>query len=473
MGLSSNLFIKIFFGFWLVTVAVLGSWLVTTDYFESQLPHPGARQGKPPGPPHRLMLRLLYNLETVNDTALKRLIDNVAEKHEIQLFLIDPRNKEFLGRDVPDAVLELTQKLRFERRRPFTTSADGRMAAYPVRRSSARPLTAVFVFPERRAVILDTLGDSFWLRVGLAVLISGLVCYGLSRLVTNRIRDLRSASRRLAQGDLDTRLQVRDKGGDETDELARDFNSMAGQLQERIQAQRRLLRDVSHELRSPLARLRLSLALAEEKPEQQAEYMGRIERETERLEELIEQLLSSQAREVMLDTPLDLCKLLRKLCEDASFEGAGSGKRVRFDTDQETALVRSHSDLLRKGLENILRNALHHTADNTAIEVGLSAGDGEYRVLITDHGPGVPDADLTQIFKEFYRSDTARTRESGGFGLGLAIARRAILQHGGAIDARNTGTGLQITVRLPAEGRLQAARDGYFSAGESFVGEKV
>ncbi len=468
MGLQSNLFIKVFIGFWLVTIAVLGSWLVATDYFESQLPRPEARQGKAPAQPHRLMLRLLYNLENMGDKALKRTVENVAEKHEIELYLVDRRSKDLLDRELSPEVMEITRQLHQETRRPFINSPDGRMAAYRIRRASARPMTAVFVFPERRAVILDTLSDSLWLRVGLAVLISGIVCYGLSRLVTNRIRDLRAASRRLAEGDLDTRLKVRDKGGDETDELARDFNTMAGQLQERIQAQKRLLTDVSHELRSPLARLRLSLVLAQEKPGQQAEYMGRIERETERLEELIEQLLSSQAGEVILDSVVDLRGLLDELCKDTRFEGEGAGKGCRFETEEPQALVQSHSDLLRKGFENILRNALHHTADNSPVEVELQQVDGEYRVTITDHGTGLPEAELAQIFREFYRSDTARTREAGGFGLGLAIAKRAILQHGGRIDASNTDSGLQIIVHLPAQAAPQTAAGTIFASGESF-----
>jgi len=225
---------------------------------------------------------------------------------------------------------------------------------------------------------------------------------------------------------------------------------MAGQLQERMQAQKRLLGDVSHELRSPLARLRLALALAEKKPDNRQEYMERIERETERLEELIEQLLSSQAQQVPLDTPVDLVPLLDRLCSDANFEGQTAGKSFTFAAAHRSAPVASHSDLLRKSFENILRNALHHTADNSRVAVSLQSEGDHYIVLIEDRGPGVPEQDLASIFDEFFRSDTARSRESGGVGLGLAIARRAIRQHGGTITARNTGSGLQIRVRLPA-----------------------
>ena len=216
------------------------------------------------------------------------------------------------------------------------------------------------------------------------------------------MQDLQLASRRLADGNLDTRLQVREIGGDETDELARDFNSMAHQLQERIQAQKRLLTDVSHELRSPVARLRLALALAQEKPEQRHAYMHRIERETERLEELIGQLLSSQSQPTQVTTTIDLTTLLVKLCADASFEGQASGKTCHFSTDLQQAPILSTSDMLRKAFENILRNAVHHTAQHTQIEVALACSGEIYHISITDCGPGVPQTDLEKIFNEFY-----------------------------------------------------------------------
>jgi len=452
MTLHGNLFIKVFLAFWLVTVAVLGSWQLATDYFESQLPRPAASQEMDPGAPHRSMLRMLYNLENYRGTTLSRAVERVREKYDIEIYLLNPSGKDLLGREVPENVLGIAGTLRQDRGPPFVNSPDGQLAAYRIRRPDKGPMTAVFVFPERRAIILDTLSDSLWLRIALATVISGLVCFALSRLITNRIRELQLASRRLADGDLDTRLQVREKGGDETDELARDFNSMAGQLQERIQAQKRLLGDVSHELRSPLARMRVSLALAQKKPGNQREYMERIEREAERLEELIAQLLSSQAPQVTLDTPVDLVPLLEELCTDANFEGQADGKEFVLDADRSEALVPSHSDLLRKSFENILRNALHHTAENSRVAVSLKSGGDHYLILIEDRGPGVPEEDLASIFDEFFRSDTARSRESGGAGLGLAIARRAIHQHGGTITAQNTDCGLQIRVRLPCTG---------------------
>ncbi|MEZ5571553.1 MAG: ATP-binding protein [Halioglobus sp.] len=444
-----NLFLRMFIAFWLMTVAVLGSWLLASNYFESQPPELESGDQKNPGPPHRFMLRVIYNLENQDEAELTKTVEDLHSDHGIRVFLVDRKGADMLRRDVPKSVSRMVDRLRKERRKTVITSPKGRIAGYRIYRENEGAVSAVFVFPSRRGFLLNLLGGNLWLRISLAVLISGIVCFFLSRLMTNRLKDLQLASRQLANGDLDTRLQVRERGGDETDELARDFNTMAEQLQARIQAQKRLLGDVSHELRSPLARLRIALALAQEKPANRPEYMQRIEQEAERLEELIGQLLASQTQDIVLDRHVDLVPLLTQLCMDANFEGQLAGKQFAFHADTAEALVDSAGDLLQKSFENILRNALQHTAEHSQVTVALSSQEDGYQVEIEDQGPGVPDADLENIFGEFYRVDTARARESGGYGLGLAIARRALMEHGGQVIAHNTGSGLRITVNLP------------------------
>jgi len=453
MTLRGNLFIKMFIACWLMTIMILGSWLLATNYFDSQPPIMEYSDRRAPAPPHGFMLRTIYNLENLDTAALAQAVEEVRRSNNIQIFLLDQNGADLLGREVPRAVQRTAHRLRDGRRRASFKTAQRQLVAYSIYRPQQGVVRAVFVFTARRGYLLNILGSNLWLRIGLAVLISGTISFGLSRLLTIRLKQLQLASRRLADGDLDARLQVRRRGGDETDELARDFNTMAEQLQERIQAQKRLLGDVSHELRSPLARLRIALALAQDKPADAPLYMRRIEQETERLEELISQLLSSQAQDIVLDTHIDLVALLQQLCVDANFEGQGNGKQFLFSTDIDGAIVDSSSDLLHKSVENILRNALQHTADNSVVDVSLAATDDHYVITIEDRGPGVPEEDLDNIFTEFYRVDTARTRESGGYGLGLAIARRAIRQHGGDITAHSTDTGLQISIRLPVPHR--------------------
>ncbi|MDG2047592.1 MAG: ATP-binding protein [Halioglobus sp.] len=453
MKLRGSLFAKLFMAFWLVTIIILGSWQLTSNYFESQPPGPRFSDRDPATAPNRFMLRTLYNLENLNLAALTKNLAKIRRVHDIQIYLLTRDGSDLLGREVPQSIAEISRELRAVPRKSLPRKSKNGLSAIPIYRQDAGALTAVFKFPQHRRLIVNTLSTSLWLRISLAVLISGVICFSLSRLMTGRLKDLQLASRRLATGDLGTRLQVRDRGGDETDELARDFNTMAKQLQERIETQKRLLGDVSHELRSPLARLRVALALAQEKPDQRFEYLQRIEQETERLEDLISQLLSSQMQDVTLDVRIDLVTLLRQLCADANFEAQGTGKYFTFNTDTERADVDSFEDLLHKSFDNILRNALQHTTKNSEVKVSITSIHDGYLVMVDDQGQGVPENELNRIFSEFYRLDSARSRESGGHGLGLTIAKRALLQHGGKVTANNTDTGLRISVRLPSPGK--------------------
>lgn len=449
MSWHLKLFTRIFLGFWLVTTAVLASWMLANHYFESR---PGeVLDQRRPGPPKGFVLQTIYELQTVDRAALPGLIERIQRDHPLQLFLLDHRGGDLLQRAVPPPVRRAAEELRGSRRRAHLNADGAHLIAFQIYRPEDGALRAVFVFRPSAHQLLRLLGSHLWLRVGLAVLISGLLCFALSRLITRRLKALQGASRRLAGGDLDVRLQVRERGGDETDELARAFNSMARQLQERMDAQKRLLGDVSHELRSPLARLRIALALAQENPARTGRYLERIEAEAERLEELIQQLLTSQAPDIALDTRVDLVPLLEQLVADAGFEGQAENKRVVLEYDLPRAVVASAGDLLRKGLENILRNALAHTAPHTTVRVGLRQSTDCFEIEVADCGGGVAPGELENIFRAFYRTDTARSRESGGYGLGLAIARRAIEQHGGAVTAQNRNGGLLVTINLPAD----------------------
>jgi two-component system sensor histidine kinase CpxA len=447
-----QLFGKIFLGFWLATIAILASWQLSIVYFEHN-PDRGAVTQRPQGPPQRFVLRMMYDLQNLEEVALEEQLEQASARHDVVIYLLDRQGVDLFGRELTPAVADVAGKLQGSRRRAFLRSGNVHLLAHKVHRADRGLLRAVFVFRPPRHHVLGLLGSSIWMRVGLAVLISGLVCYLLSRLLTRRINNLQLASRRLATGDLGARLRVRDKGGDETDELARDFNSMAEQLQERIEAQKRLLGDVSHELRSPLARLRIALALAQENSEKTPEYLQRIERETERLEELIGQLLDTHGGSIELNTHIDLVALLKQLCNDTNFEGQGKGKKVTMTHSVPRAMVATCGDLLHKSFENIIRNGLHHSGENTEIVVTLEQLEECYTIQVSDSGGGVPEPELDKIFEAFYRTDLARTRTTGGIGLGLAIARRAINQHGGQVAAANSGAGLTVTVSLPRADR--------------------
>lgn len=446
--MRGNIFTKIFIGFWLISIAVLGSWMITQHYFDST-PQGEHRPPKPDGPPHRFVLRMIYGLQNASGERLPRIAEEAREQHGIDLYLLDRSGADILGQDPPAAVSSLADELRGRKRRVFDRWDGQPMSGHEIYREDTGRLRLVMVYPEARHRVLGLLGDHLWLRLALAIFISGLACYGLSRLMTKRLRALRQASRKLAGGDLATRIDVRERGGDETDELARDFNSMAAQLQARMQAQKQLLSDVSHELRSPIARLRVALALAEDDPHKRQDYLRRIDHETERLEQLISQLLASQQDTPELDKHIDLVQLLQDLCADATFEGERNNKRVAMRTTEEQAVVASAGDLLHRCFENIIRNGLRHTAAGSQVTIDLAVSGDSWEIAVQDQGPGVADDQLKSIFDAFYRVDSARSRNDGGHGLGLAIARRAVELHGGRIRAENTGGGLRVIVTLP------------------------
>lgn len=447
--MRGNIFTKIFIGFWLVSIAVLGSWMITQDYFESTLQGEHRPPDKPDGPPHRFVLRLIYGLQNAAEERLPRIVAEARDKHGIELYLLDLSGSDLLGRNPPAAVTALADKLHGRKRRVFDRHQGKPLSAHEIYREDMGRLRLVMVYPEAKHKVLGLLGANLWLRLALAIIISGLACYALSRLMTNRLQELRQASRKLASGELDTRIEVRQRGGDETDELARDFNSMAGQLQRRMQAQKQLLSDVSHELRSPIARLRVALALAEEDPQKYRDYLQRIDHETGRLEQLISQLLASQQESPELDKHIDLATLLGQLCADGNFEGERVNKRVVLHGADQQAIIASAGDLLHKCFENIIRNALKHTPADSQVSVTLSATPDSCQVAVEDQGPGVAEDQLERIFDEFYRVDSARSRGDGGHGLGLAIARRVVELHGGSVLAENSANGLRVSVTLP------------------------
>ena len=455
MGLRGNLFVKMFVGFWLVTITILASWMLSYHYFDTRHggDQPRGRADLSPhgGPPKRFMLRTLYDLQHLPESGLRDLVGEFQARHGVDIYLLRGDDSELLDREVPAPVTRLAAKVDSEQPRVVERARGKHLVGHLVYRDDAGLLRAIFVLPRPARGLLRALGENLWLRIALAIVISGVLSYLLSRLMTRRLKELGRASRQLAEGDLGVRLDVRDRGGDETDELARDFNSMAAQLQARINAQKQLLSDVSHELRSPLARLRVALALAEEDTDNLHSHLERIGCETDRLDELIGQLLSTGTGTVELDTHIDLVGLLQQLCSDTGYEGSSESISVQFDTPLEQAVVASESDQLQKCFDNILRNALMHSPAGATIRVELREEEEGFVATIEDQGPGVAEDLLENIFNEFYRVDSARTRESGGYGLGLAIARRAVQRHGGGIRADNTGPGLRVTVSLPRE----------------------
>ncbi|WP_437274532.1 ATP-binding protein [Sorangium sp. So ce375] len=321
-------------------------------------------------------------------------------------------------------------------------------------------LAAVATGPVRSPWMFFIVPETLPQRLLAIVAVTGLVAVLLARYLSRPVRILRGATQRMAAGDLSVRVSQKLAGADgETLALGRDMDRMAERIDELLETQRRLLRDVSHELRSPLARLNIALELVRRRSPPDVEpAFDRIERETERLNGMIGELLTlsrlESGRGMERTERFDLTALLEQLVEDAAFEAEQRGCSVELGA-RDACSLDGNEELLRRAIENVVRNAVRFTEAGTAVRIDLERSGGTAEVRVRDRGPGVPEGALADLWKPFYRVDDHRARGAGGTGIGLAITQRAVLIHGGEVEARNAdGGGLEVVLRLPvgAEG---------------------
>jgi two-component system sensor histidine kinase CpxA len=293
----------------------------------------------------------------------------------------------------------------------------------------------------------------------IAIGVSAGVSLLLARFVVLPVRRLREAGHRVSQGDLSVRV-AHTVGGrrDDIALLARDFDAMTERIGQLLTSQQRLMRDVSHELRSPLARLNALLSLARQRfPGEHLDLVERMGLEADRLNLLIEEILEFarlDTQEGIRRRNTDLVDLATTIADDAALEGLESGKDVVV-VGASRCLLAVDSGLIQRAIENVVRNALRHTRDHTLVTIQVEDGGDRARVVVDDNGPGVPEAELDHLFEPFYRVEAARTPHTGGSGLGLAIAHCSVRLHGGTIRASNrVPCGLRVTIELP---RVSAA----------------
>jgi two-component system sensor histidine kinase CpxA len=324
--------------------------------------------------------------------------------------------------------------------------------------SRTRPVVRVKISDDRRYRLITILPpssrlgawDTFEYFLWLPVLI-GALCYLLAVHLASPLRNLRRVVDRFGRGELAMRFHLARR--DEIGELARAFNRMADHITTLLSAERRLLQDVSHELRSPLARLGFAVELAKTSSDHEGA-LSRIRKEADRLGQLVEELLQltraegdPTARNV---EEFDLAELIDDLVEDCSVEAEAQGCRLVARINGRPVLF-GERELVRRACENVLRNAIRHAPAGTPIELSLSSHDGRASITIRDHGRGVPPDALGDIFQPFYRVEKDRDRSSGGIGLGLAITRRAIELHHGRVTAQNANPGLLVEIELPTD----------------------
>lgn len=300
-------------------------------------------------------------------------------------------------------------------------------------------------------------GNRYLIRLGLHDLMlfsvtGAIFCYLISRYLTKPLAKLGDAAANIAEGRLDTRADpsLRDRR-DEIADLARNFDRMAERIEALIMGQRRLLGDVSHELRSPLSRLIVALGLVKQGPaEEAAGNLERIGLEARRLDTLIGQLLALTRIDSGVDrgspASFDLTNVVQEVANDGDFEARARNRSVVIK-HADACTVTGFEELLRSAVENVVRNAIRHTAEGTAVEISLQTASSRGLFLVRDYGPGVPDSMLSEIFLPFRR---VADGNSEGAGLGLAIADRAVNVHRGTIRARNApGGGLIVEIDLP------------------------
>jgi two-component system sensor histidine kinase CpxA len=308
--------------------------------------------------------------------------------------------------------------------------------------------------PDHRYALVVQAAFSFdpWTTLpyyGLILLTLAALCWPMAYHIYSPLRSLARTFDRFGHGDLSIREQSPRR--DEIGDLARSFDRMADRIETLMTAERRLLQDVSHELRSPLARLSFAAALLNTEPNRE-KAKERIGKEVGRLTTLVNSLLemtraegdpaSRERKDVRLD------RLVRDVAEDCAVEAAGHSCNLAVDVHGEIT-VTGDEELLRRAVENVIRNAIRYSPEGETIDVHLSAASGAARVEVRDSGPGVPKDKLSQIFEPFFRVDDSRNNATGGVGLGLAIAMRAVKLHNGTIEAKNVAPGLQVTIDLP------------------------
>jgi two-component system sensor histidine kinase CpxA len=473
-----SLFLKIFLSFWTAQALFLVLAILVTIALRP------ARHGIESEAP-QILAEAVNAYQSGGERGAHDYVEELWRTQRMRAFVFDPTGHELAGRLVPPWIEDVRQGIAPRggplRRRGWMD----KLMPDPVLRQAltldGKRYTLVLELPAGPRVFFGP-HEIPGLGITIAVITSGLMCYLLAWSLTSPVTRLRKAAQSLAAGDLSARTGAPASGRrDDLAELMRDFDRMAERIEGLVDSQSRLLKDVSHELRSPLARLSVALGLARQKasPEIAPELAGslnRIELEADRLNQLIQRLLTISRLESRTDglrkTILSLRELVEQVAHDAEYETPGRGCRVTTlantlsntttntlaNTTVEAAdefMVEADPDLLRSAVENVVRNATRYTAEGTTVEVRLerqrTAHGDELVIRVLDSGPGVPEEALEKIFEPFYRLDDARNRQTGGAGLGLSIADRAVRLHGGQLRASNRNEGgLEIEIRIPA-----------------------
>jgi two-component system sensor histidine kinase CpxA len=448
-----SLFLKIFLWFWLAMALIVGVVLLVNWSTQSE---PLARQwqtfiGESMNVNSQTAIQIYEN---EGARGLEEYLERLNSRQRVNaVAMFDDQKKRIAGNLDLAGTKDLFERTMKSDEPEFLRETDKVFAAMRVKLSDGKVL--LYAIEVKRFQAPPFLTNRLLLQILAVVLTAGLVCYALASYLSSPIRKLRIATRQLSEGDLSVRVapKIRNRR-DDLSLLASDFDEMAERIETLINSEKRLTRDISHELRSPLARMKVALELVRSKAPKEAQPMlDRIDSESDRLNDLIAQILTLSKLETGSGEfdrgELNLGRLVESLAADAEFEAAAKNRRVKIE-GLEDIRIKGNEQLIRRAVDNVLRNAVNYTADGSEVLISMQSEGNEAVITIEDKGPGVPDGDLEKLFRPFYRIEEARDRKSGGTGLGLAIAERAVNSHKGSILAENTGDGLRVTIRLPS-----------------------
>lgn len=451
--LTSRLFYKAFAGFWLTIVCIF-LLLVLFTRLQGELLDNEPLQGRHLDSLNHLKRNIVRLVES-KDKALQQAVDHPRlSRHSLILLVHDNIDKSVVtGNNELNLNLSILNDLgdentpsqiRTERYVAFGP-LDITLNQEPYRLYQIRPLPRPMIFHSIRML-------PAWMKLLAVFIPSVILSVFLTIYLITPLNTLSRSARRLAQGELDARVTIKSSRQDEVAQLINDFNFMADKLTHSIQAHKQLLADVSHELRTPLTRLNLANAMAQDMANDATQsYLARIEKESQCLDKMLADVLTlsrlEYANHQLNVEPIGLTSLLQELLQNAQFEAQQHGKTL-VKCDLPSIELNCDAILLSSAIENIIRNAIKYA--DSQIEFNVERQANRLIIEVKDDGQGVDDAALTELGNAFYRTDSARTRQSGGIGLGLAIAKRALIAHHGDIQfANHQPHGLTVTITLP------------------------
>lgn len=468
---ARSLFFRFFLWFWLAAILIFVSSIWLVRQLDAGVNY------RPLSPDHKRELnqvtrKFQYQIDKKKSN-VNKIAAQLGKRNRFRIILLDPSN----GEVVFGAQKRLEHVKRHLSQFEKTSTAllmdtAGMLFIGPSQVKTDEQAYLIFLVTPQQGGLIRVIRHEYpGVFLLFLITLSGALCYLFAHSVLKPVIQLQKASKRMAAGDLTARVGSACERTDELGQLGRDFNTMSAKVETLVNGQKRLLADISHELRSPLARLQLSIGIAQQYESQQQDpssqsdgarlAIERIEKEAGQIESMIAQVLTLSRldnQDVELNyQQVHLSQILTALIDDAKFEASQKQKQLEF-YGQEDVIFNVDPQLIASAIENILRNAIHYS--KSRIQVRTSVTNNQLKMIIKDDGDGMESRQIQRIFEPFYRSSTARDRNSGGVGLGLAIAYRAIVQHMGSLQAKNADTGgLEVTIRLPLEAKAEALRE--------------